>query len=136
MTLGALSPQWRTSFLNPAPTTPQMPQNLLRPTVMNGLFGGLGRIAVRPDMVEKVIGPGPVMVGQANGNGNGVGISAGASVGWGLVAAASSAASAWHGYRRNNSVGWALWWALMGGMFPVITPVIGVAQGWGKRRRG
>ncbi len=132
MTLGALSPQWRTSFLNPPPTTPQMPQNLLRPSVMNGVFGALGRIAVRPDMVERVVGPGPVMVGQTS---NGVGLSAEAQVGWGLVVAVSSAASAWHGYKRNDSVGWALWWGLMGGVAPILTPVIGAAQGWGKRKR-
>jgi hypothetical protein len=50
-----------------------------------------------------------------------------------LVATASMAASAFHGYKRNESVGWALWWGLMGGMFPVITPVIAVAQGFAKR---
>jgi hypothetical protein len=64
--------------------------------------------------------------GLKTGNGN--------YVGWGLIGTASMAASAWHGYRRNRSVGWAIWWALMGAMFPVVTPVIGVAQGWGKRK--
>jgi len=53
---------------------------------------------------------------------------------WGILSTASMAASAYHGYRRNQSIGWALWWALMGLTFPVITPVIGVAQGFGKRR--
>lgn len=51
---------------------------------------------------------------------------------WGLIAAASMAASAYHGYKRNNSVGWAIWWAFMGSLFPVITPVIAIAQGYGK----
>lgn len=45
---------------------------------------------------------------------------------------ASMAASTYHGYKRNNSVGWAIWWGLMGSLFPVITPVIAVAQGFGK----
>ena len=53
---------------------------------------------------------------------------------WGILATASGAASAYHGYRRNDSVGWALWWFLMGSMFPVITPTIAVAQGFGKPR--
>lgn len=53
---------------------------------------------------------------------------------WGILAAASMAASAYHGYRRNQSVGWALWWALMGTAFPIITPTIAVAQGFGKRK--
>lgn len=54
---------------------------------------------------------------------------------WGVLSTASAAASAYHGYKRNNSVGWAIWWGLMGGMFPVITPAIGLAQGWSKRAR-
>lgn len=41
MTLGALPnvpPTWRMpTFLNPPPTTPQQPQNLLRPVYVNGL---------------------------------------------------------------------------------------------------
>lgn len=44
----------------------------------------------------------------------------------------SSAASAYHGYKRNNSVGWAVVWGLLGAGFPVITPVVAVAQGYGK----
>ena len=53
---------------------------------------------------------------------------------WGGIAALSAGASAYHGYKRNNSVGWAIWWGLMGGLFPIITPAIGLAQGFGKRR--
>lgn len=61
-----------------------------------------------------------------DGSLNGTGIAVG------VVSTASMAASAYHGYKRNKSVGWALWWGLMGGMFPVITPTIAVAQGFGK----
>jgi hypothetical protein len=50
------------------------------------------------------------------------------------IQTASMAASAYHGYKRNHSVGWALWWGFMGAVFPVITPVIAVAQGFGKRK--
>lgn len=53
---------------------------------------------------------------------------------YGLLTVASSAVSGYHGYRRNDSIPWALWWALMGGLFPIITPVIGYAQGWGQRK--
>lgn len=49
-----------------------------------------------------------------------------------VVDVASMAASTYHGYKRNNSVGWAIWWGFMGSLFPVITPVIAVAQGFGK----
>lgn len=53
---------------------------------------------------------------------------------WGILSTASMAASAYHGVKRNDSVGWGLWWGLMGGLFPIITPAIAVAQGFGKRR--
>lgn len=53
----------------------------------------------------------------------------------GVLATASMAASAYHGYKRNDSVGWALWWGLMGGLFPIITPVIAVAQGFGQKAK-
>lgn len=42
---------------------------------------------------------------------------------------------AYHGYRRNDSVGWAIGWALLGGMFPVITIAIALAQGFGVRTK-
>ena len=53
---------------------------------------------------------------------------------WGVISTASMAASAYHGYKRNNSVGWAIGWALLGGMFPVITIPVSLAQGFGKRK--
>lgn len=48
------------------------------------------------------------------------------------VSMLSMAASTYHGYKRNKSVGWAIWWGVMGAMFPIITPVIAFAQGYGK----
>lgn len=54
---------------------------------------------------------------------------------FGLLDVASVGISAYHGYKRNNSTGWAIWWGLMGGLFPVITPAIAIAQGLGKRAR-
>lgn len=52
---------------------------------------------------------------------------------WKTAVLASTVASVYHGYKRNDSIGWALWWGLMGGLFPFVTPVIAVAQGYGKR---
>lgn len=55
---------------------------------------------------------------------------------WGVASVVSTGIGAYHGYRRNNdSIGWALWWALMGGMFPIVTPAIAFAQGFGKPRK-
>lgn len=59
-----------------------------------------------------------------------------ASTIWGALTVASAAASGYHGYRRNQSIGWASFWFLMGGIFPVFTPVIALAQGFGKRKAG
>jgi hypothetical protein len=54
---------------------------------------------------------------------------------WGVAATVSFGASVYHGYKRNDSLGWGIWWGLMGAVFPVITPVVAVAQGFGKRKR-
>lgn len=53
---------------------------------------------------------------------------------WGVASTISMAASAYHGYRRNQSVGWAIWWALMGAAFPIFVPVLALAQGFGRRK--
>lgn len=53
----------------------------------------------------------------------------------GVASVASAGLSAYHGYIRNNeSLGWALGWGILGSMFPVITPAIALAQGFGKPR--
>ena len=55
---------------------------------------------------------------------------------WSVVAPISAAVSAFHGYRRHRgSLGWALGWAVMGSLFPVITPTIAFAQGYGQPMR-
>lgn len=53
---------------------------------------------------------------------------------WAIASTASAGLSAYHGYRRNQSVGWAIGWALLGGAFPVITPAVAFAQGFGQRK--
>lgn len=62
---------------------------------------------------------------NADGSLNGAGVAVAA------VSTASMALSAYHGLKRNRgSIGYAIWWGLMGGMFPVITPVIAFGQGF------
>jgi hypothetical protein len=51
---------------------------------------------------------------------------------WGVLSTASFAASVYHGYKRNDSVGWAIWWGFMGAIFPIVTPTIAFAQGFAK----
>lgn len=40
---------------------------------------------------------------------------------------------AYHGYLRNNSVGWGVVWGLLGAAFPIFVVPIAFAQGIGKR---
>lgn len=52
------------------------------------------------------------------------------------IAMAATAALAYHGYKRNNSIGWAIGWVLIGGLAPVIALPIAFAQGFAKRKKG
>lgn len=51
---------------------------------------------------------------------------------WGALTLASGAASAYHGYKRNKSIGWSVAWFVLGSIFPIITPTIALAQGFAK----
>lgn len=73
------------------------------------------------------------------GNPDGLGAASAQSAGsqvYATLAMLSMAASTYHGYRRNvngeHPIAWALAWGFMGSLFPVIVPVIAVAQGYGK----
>lgn len=50
------------------------------------------------------------------------------------LSAAGTVVGAYHGYKRNNSIGWGVGWALLGGAFPFIVLPLAVAQGVGKRK--
>lgn len=50
-----------------------------------------------------------------------------------LIILASTAVSAYHGFKRNHeSVPWGFGWGILGAMFPIITPVVAFAQGYAK----
>lgn len=53
---------------------------------------------------------------------------------WSIAGLAATGALAYHGYRRNNSVGWALVWGLFGGLVWPIGVGLAAAQGFGKPR--
>jgi hypothetical protein len=57
-----------------------------------------------------------------------------AMLGW-AVTVGGAAGGAYHGYKRNRSIGWAVWWGLMGALFPIFTIPIAIAQGFGKREK-
>ncbi len=55
--------------------------------------------------------------------------------GWYIYSVASTAATAalaYHGYKRNQSVGWALVWGIFGGIVWPVTLTIAFAQGFGQ----
>jgi len=44
-------------------------------------------------------------------------------------------AGAYHGVRRHNgSIGWGIWWGFAASMFPVLTTVLAIGQGFAKPR--
>ena len=86
-----------------------------------GCMPGMAR-AISPDLAARAAPPGPT-VGQINDPG---GL-------WPAITMASAAASAYHGYARNRSIVWAGVWGLLGYAFPIITPAVAVAQGFGER---
>lgn len=53
---------------------------------------------------------------------------------WALLSTVSAALSGYHGYKRNNSLGYGLLWFALGGLFPIVVPTIGFAQGFAKRK--
>jgi hypothetical protein len=51
-----------------------------------------------------------------------------------LWSAAGAAIGAYHGYKRNGSVGWAIVWGVLGAISPIITSAVAFAQGIDKRK--
>lgn len=54
----------------------------------------------------------------------------------GSIGVVGGALATYHGYRRTQSVGWALGWGFLGALFPLVTVPIALAQGFGDRKRG
>lgn len=52
-----------------------------------------------------------------------------------VAGTASVFALAYHGYKRNASIGWALVWGILGGAFWPLGVPIAIAQGYGKPAR-
>lgn len=56
-------------------------------------------------------------------------------IAYGVAATASFGLSVFHGYRRHDSLWGGLGWGLLGLLFPIITPAVAFAQGFGERKR-
>lgn len=52
---------------------------------------------------------------------------------WSLAGTAAMGLAAYHGYKRTGSIGWTLLWAICGGIAPIITTGVVLAQGVGKK---
>jgi hypothetical protein len=52
---------------------------------------------------------------------------------YGVAGLAGAAIGAYHGYKRNDSVGWAIGWSLLGSLAPIIVIPVALAQGIGKK---
>lgn len=50
------------------------------------------------------------------------------------VKTVSALAMTYHGYKRSQSVLWAITWGLLGRWFPIVTVPISIAQGFGKEK--
>ena len=53
---------------------------------------------------------------------------------WKIVGPLAGAAGIYHGYARNHSILWGIWWGVCAAAFPVITIPIALAQGFGKKK--
>ena len=53
-----------------------------------------------------------------------------------LLSITGAATGAYHGYKRNNgSVGWAIGWSIFGGLLPMLSIPIELAEGFGKPKK-
>lgn len=145
-------PPLRTSWLWPQQhTTPQVPQNLLRPTWQGyGTLGALGGCGPGSNCGCTSCGGGNVLTNALAGFGR-VQISR-ASLGavgeldvayqtprwlqvtYGLASLAGGAAGAYHGYKRHDSVWGGLGWFFLGSWFWPISIPVAFAQGFAKRK--
>lgn len=48
---------------------------------------------------------------------------------------AAAGAAGFHGYRRNSSLFWGVSWFVLGSLFPIVTNVVALAQGFGAPRK-
>jgi hypothetical protein len=135
-------PSPRENYL-PAYTTPIEGQNVIKQIVMNGVHGvrgGLGALTgfgdLPADPVATVAPAAPTASAPRSAMQQAVYVSV--TNPWFIAArTVSSAASLYHGYKRHGgSLLWGMGWFLMGSLFPVVTPTVALAQGFGKNKRG
>lgn len=101
---------------------------------MSNYYQPVGGLSHLGQMIDQMPGNGTALAPPTQMSSRDVRrIGRGAFLAYGTIVVASSGASAYHGYKRSRgSVGAAIGWGLLGGMFPIITPIVALAQGFGK----
>lgn len=125
----------------PINTTPLAGQNVIRQIVMNGVRGVAGGLrgvhglgVTEQEAAAQIQADGGTQQAYPDVAAGYMAMPTWYKVGVPMLILASGAASLYHGYKRNNSLGWGLAWWAMGSAFPVITPTVALAQGFGKRK--
>lgn len=138
--LGAGEPSYNVDWLTPSRVTSVFPQNLLRPT--NKGAGQTRTFVPGPTSTDLTLAPfgasglqGLRALGQVMDSSTPAGVKA-LIIAYNVLGIAGMGLGAYHGYKRNGgSVGWAIGWGLLGGIFPIIVIPVAFAQGIGKRKR-
>lgn len=138
-------PVWTYNMEPPYISSPDFPQNLLRPTnkgcttckaassgrPITSLLAGLGSPALAG------LGAGDPATDASKGDQVYCTTQAGAMYIGSMRLAYSALGAAFggiHGYRRNGGkMGWAVAWGAAGAFLPLLTGIVAVAQGYGKR---
>ncbi len=89
------------------------------------MMDDLGNSDFTPSLLGGGVGLGTLFIEE---------LSPGLRTAWEIAALASVGACAYHGYKRTQSVGWAIGWAAVGALFPVVSVGIALAQGFGKAK--
>ncbi len=99
-------------------------------------FDGFGGFGASPDglgATVRMLGADAPLAPQQIDSGP-TALRRGLAITYALAGVAGTAIGAYHGYKRNDSVGWAVAWALLGGLAPIVVIPVAYAQGIGKRK--
>lgn len=120
-------------YRHPPRTSPGQPQLLARPTWKG--MEGLGCMGCDATPITRTMRGllGLRALGEATEEGR---VSPTALAVFSLLSLAGATTGAYHGYKRNNSLGWAVAWFFLGGWFPLLSIPVSLAQGYAKPKRG
>lgn len=141
----------RTGALYMQPVKPSLSAVVFKPVLLNGI-GMMGRLAGLGDAIENTVNQAttsavdataaaqqtmttPGLPATSTAPAASVTGPSAAGAGMMMLMLLSGLASAVHGWKRDHTPISAFGWFTLGSMFPIITPTVAIAQGYGKRRR-